>query len=50
MKSTGAHSSSELQRFDLKTGQQDSSPSNGHQGDMPYRLMAQRKTAVNPVH
>ena len=25
-----------LQRLDLKVGHQDSSPSNGHQGDIPY--------------
>ena len=33
---TGAHSSNESQWFDLKIGHQDSSPSNGHQGDISY--------------
>ena len=32
----GARSSNELQWFDLMTGHQDSSSSNGHQVDMPY--------------
>ena len=34
--STGALSSNELQWFDLKSGHQYGSPSNDHQGDMPY--------------
>ena len=38
MKSTGAQSSGELQRLDLKIGHQDSSTSNGHQGNRPYSL------------
>ena len=38
MKSMGAPSSNELQRLDLMTGYQDSSPSNGHQGDTPSSL------------
>ena len=32
----GAQSSSELQWLNLKIGHQDSSPTNGHQGDMLY--------------
>ena len=39
MKSTGAWSANELQWLDKKIEHQDtkdSSPSNGHQGDMPY--------------
>ena len=35
MKSTGARSSNELQRLESKIGHQDSSSSNGCQGDMP---------------
>ena len=35
MKSTGARSSNELQWLELKIGHQDSSSSNGCQGDMP---------------
>ena len=38
MKSTGARSSNELQWLDLKIGHQDSSPSNVHQGNMPYLM------------
>ena len=36
MKSTGAWSPNELQRLDCMAGYQDSSSSNGSQGDMPY--------------
>ena len=36
MKSTGAWSSDELQRLDIKLGHQDSSPHIGCQGDTPY--------------
>ena len=36
MKSTGTQSSDELQWLHLKIGDQDSSSSNGRQGEMPY--------------
>ena len=36
LSSTGARSSDELQRLDLKIGYQDSGPSTGHQGELPY--------------
>ena len=36
--STGMQSSKVLQWFHLKIGHQDSSPSTGHQSDMPYSL------------
>ena len=39
MKSTGAWFSNELQWLYLMIGCQDSSPSDGHQGDMPYWLL-----------
>ena len=38
MKSSGVHSSYELQTLEFKIGHQDSSSSNGSQGDMPYSL------------
>ena len=43
MKSTGAWSSNELQWLDLKVGHQESSPGNGHQGDMPNSLIISSK-------
>ena len=42
MKSTGAWSSNELQWLDLKIGHQESSPSNGHQDDMPDSYLVAR--------
>ena len=36
MKSTGALSTNEQYLLDLKIGHQDSSASNGHQGDMSF--------------
>ena len=36
MKSTGARSLNELHGLDIKIGHQDSSLSNGHQGDLLY--------------
>ena len=38
-KSTGAHTSNELQWLDWKIWHQDRNPSNAHQGDMPYYIM-----------
>ena len=43
MKSTGAWSSNKLQWLDLKIGHQESSHSNGHQGDMPNSLTISSK-------
>ena len=42
MKSIFAWSPNELQRIDLRKGHQDSSPSNGHQGDKPYYIFVQQ--------
>ena len=38
MKPTGVHSLDELQWLHLQIGHQDSSPSDGHQGDLPCSL------------
>ena len=48
MKSTGSWSWNDLQVFDLKIGQQDSSSSYGHQSDLPclFWIYGERVTAI----
>ena len=50
MKSAGAQSSNELQKFDLMTRHRDSSSSNGHQGDMPNYMADIRALLVMGWH